>query len=55
MYTLKTMNPALMKIRDDKYSSDEEKIIRDIQQLLTKNRHGMTISEISRNLGINVL
>lgn len=53
MYTLKTMNPALMKIRDDKYSSDEEKIIRDIQQLLTKNRHGMTISEISRNLGIN--
>jgi len=53
LYTFKTMNAALMKNQYDIQFSDEERIIHAIQHLLEKNRQGMTISDISRALGIN--
>lgn len=42
-----------MKTHDDNQNKTEEAIIREIQQILAKNRQGMTISDISRSLGIN--
>jgi len=47
------MNGVLMKNHYDTQNSEEEAIICDIQQILAKNRQGMTISDISRSLGIN--
>jgi len=50
---MKTMNAALMKKHYDTHNSDEGAIIREIQQMLAKNRQGMTISDISKTLGVN--